>query len=182
MPRAKHLGVAGVAALLAGCATSVGVASPTSAPTTAPTSAPTTAATATPAEDDTCVGRNAQDLDVPQPVAGFGLAWNETDDDARLAFLTEIWADEGTYVVPGMSERIVGLDAMDDHIRNFQVSRPGEYFEWRGWHSSNLHHDRVLMPWRLCSSSGTTLLEGTDVGLIGPDGRLVDTTGFHPPG
>lgn len=181
MPRAKHLAVAGFAALLAGCAASSGVASPSEAPTSAPTTAPASAATATQAEDDTCVGRNAQDLDVPQPAAGFGLAWNETDDEARLAILTEIWADEGTHVQPEMGERIVGRDAMDAHIGSFQRNRPGEYFEWREWHSGNLHHDRVLIPWRLCSSRGSTLLEGTDFGLIGADGRLVETTGFYPP-
>lgn len=173
MSRAKHVATVALAVLLAGCAASIAVDTPSAEPTASLSPTPTAGAT--------CVGRNAQDVEVAQPARGFGLAWNETDDDARLAILEEIWADGGTHVQPELDERLVGRAAMDEHIDAFQTNRPGEYFEWRDWQPSNLHHDRVLIPWRLCAGDGTTLLEGTDFGIIGADGRLVETTGFYPP-
>jgi hypothetical protein len=173
MPRTKHIATVGLALLLAGCAANVAGESPSAEPTAS--------AARTSTDEATCVGRNAQDIEVAQPARGFGLAWNETDDDARLAILEEVWADEGTNAQPEFDDRLVGRAAMDEHIDAFQTNRPGEYFEWRDWDPSNLHHDRIMMPWRLCAADGTTLLEGTDFGLIGPDGRLVETTGFHPP-
>ena len=173
MSRTRITGTVGVALLLAACAASVAVESPSVQPTAS--------ASPSSSEEATCIGRNAQDIEVAQPARGFGLAWNETDDDARMAILEEVWADDGTHVQPDFDDRLVGRAALDEHMDAFQTNRPGEYFEWRDWDPSNLHHDRVLMPWRLCAADGTTLLEGTDFGVIGPDGRLAETTGFYPP-
>ena len=170
MPRKMPSTALGLMVFVAGC-TASGAATATSRPT----------ASLSQNDEATCQGVNAQDLDVPQPARGFGLAWNETDDGARMAILEEIWADDATHVQPEMEERLVGREAFSEHIGAFHANRPGEYFEWRDWQPSNLHHDRVLLPWRLCAADGTTVLVGTDFGLIGPDGRLLETTGFYPP-
>ena len=59
--------------------------------------------------------------------------------------------------------------------------RPGEYFEWTGWEPWYVHHDRIIMPWRLCGPDGTVLLEGIDVGIIGGPGTwMTETTSFYP--
>jgi hypothetical protein len=173
MPTTMRTAPVALAVLLAGCAASVSSDSPSQEPTAV--------ATANPAGEATCQGVNAQEVEVPEPARSFGLAWNETDDEKRLALLETAWADEGTHVQPDMDVRLVGRQAFDEHIDAFQTNRPGEYFEWRGWQPWHVHHDRILIPWRLCAADGTTLLEGTDFGLIDADGRLVETTGFYPP-
>jgi hypothetical protein len=170
MSRPTTMALAGIAAVLSGCsAASVAVESST----------PTATAITGPVEE-VCVGRNAQNLDVPSPASEFGRAWNETGDEARLALLSEAWAEHGTHLQPDFVARLTGRTEMDAHIEAFQTNRPGEYFEWRGWEPWYLHHDRVFMPWRLCSADGTVLLEGFDVGIIDAEGRLVDNTGFSP--
>lgn len=167
--RANALGASAAAITLMGCATGVAVNSPT------PEAAATEETTAV------CVGRNAQDLDVPTPADGWGLAWNEPDEVARMALLVGVFARDGTHVQPEMDVRLTSIQDLHEHIGAFIASRPGEYFEWTGWEPWYVHHDRILMPWRLCGPDGTVLLEGVDVGIIGgPGGWLTETTSFYP--
>jgi hypothetical protein len=164
----------GFAIALVGC--SAGVAAESPAPESS-TAGPT-------ASEDTatvCVGRNAQDIDVPMPAAGWGLAWNEASEVTRMAHLVEVFAPDGTHVQPEMDVPVTSIQELNDHIGTFIESRPGEYFEWTGWEPWYVHHDRILMPWRLCGPDGTVLLEGIDVGIIGGPGTwMTETTSFYP--
>ena len=172
MSKRNALGAMGIAVALMGCGAGAAAESATPEPM----------ASATPTTADVCLGRNGQDLNVPMPADGWGRAWNETgDDDSRAALLRETFAPDGTYGAPELDARVSGLDAVDEHIDAFQTGRPGEYFEWIDWQPWYLHHDRIFMPWRLCSPSGEVLLEGFDVGVIGPDGLLIEATSFNPP-
>jgi hypothetical protein len=165
----------GIGVLLAACGATGASTSPSSAPATATADAPTATADAPTA---TCMGVDAPDLSVAEPARTYRRAWNETDADARLTLLEEIWANDGTYVVGEMAEPIVGREALSDNIASFGYGGTGDYAEWRGWRPDNMHHDRVMMPWRVCSADGETLLEGTDFGVIDADGRLVEVVGF----
>lgn len=178
MHRSRRTSAAWLGTILLACtACSAPISSVAGTP---PASTAQSAAQSAPQSAVICEGENGQDLDVPEPAKSFGLAWNESDEQARLEILSRIWSEETTHVQPEMDVRLVGRE-FSDHIGAFRANRPGEYFEWRGWDAGNLHHDRVLMPWRLCSADGGVLLEGTDFGVIGPDGRFMETTGFYPP-
>lgn len=127
-----------------------------------------------------CVGANAQDLNIKEPARSYGLAWNETDDDARSALIAGIFTEEATWAEPSLPDRITGPQAVINRIGDFHHGRPGEYFEWQTTDLPEMHHDRLRMPWRLCDRTGATLLEGTDFAVLTSDGRIADLTSFHP--
>lgn len=177
MSRATSLVFLTMAVLLVACTATV--TSPTAEPSRAAApESPVSSAAETTAE--VCVGPNAQDLDIDEPARSYGLAWNETDDDARSALITDIWTEDGTWAEPSLPDRIAGPQAVIDRIGDFHDGRPGEYFEWQIDDLPEMHHDRLRMPWRLCDPAGATLLEGTDFAVLTPDGRIADLTSFHP--
>ncbi len=157
-----------LAVMLVGCGSVASADSPSAEPSP----------TATEATADVCIGRNEQNLDVPMPAAGWGLAWNESDDDARAALLTEVFAEHGKHRQPDL--QFASRAEVAEHLAAFRANRPGEYFEWTDWQPWYVQHDRVFMPWRLCGPDGSVLFEGFDLGVIGPDGLFVETTGFYP--
>ena len=133
------------------------------------------------ADVSVCVGRSQQQLDVSQPARAFGEAWNETDGAARLALLDRIWADDAVNLQPDVEQPVVGRQAFSDHIGVFQDTRPGDYFEWREWDPSYIHHDRIVMHWRICSADGAVVLQGSTFGRMGAGGRVVEATAFYVP-
>lgn len=151
-------------------------------PAATPTGQPTASARVAPVGEPICVGRNDQMVDVPEPARGYGAAWNEQDEIVRLVILERIWAKKAVNIQPDL-EMVVGRQAFSDHIGAFQASRPGDYFEWRVWSADwspgYLHHDRVVMYWRICSADDDVVLEGTTFGRIDRDGRLVEATAFY---
>ena len=167
-----------LAILLGACAATA--SSPSAQPSRAASSQPIASAVAGTTKD-VCVGRNAQDLDIDEPARSYGHAWNELDDGARLALLTEIWTEDGTLAEPTLPELVVGPQAVADRIGDFHSLRPGEYFEWQADDLPDMHHQRLRMPWRLCDAAGTTLLEGTIFAVLTADGGIADLTTFHPP-
>ena len=40
------------------------------------------------------------------------------------------------------------------------------------------HHDQVRFAWELAAPNGAIVVAGIDVGMLGPDGRLRQITGF----
>jgi hypothetical protein len=143
-----------------------------------PTERPEASVQAPPVMDMTCVGRNQHTFHVAEPARSFGAAWNEPDAAARMAILESIWARKAVNIQPDV-EAVVGRQAFSDHIDDFQAGRPGDYFEWRHWSSGYLHHDRIVMYWRICTADDEVLLEGATFGRIGGDGRLVEATAFY---
>jgi hypothetical protein len=166
MRKANGLAASALALALVGCAAGVALESPTPEPAAAGDAAAV------------CIGRNAQDLDVPMPAAGWGLAWNETDDEARATMLRDVFAPDGTHAQPDL--RFTSRAELAEHLGAFHANRIGEYFEWSDWQAWYVQRDRVFMPWRLCGPDRTVLLEGFDVGHIGPGGLLFETTSFYP--
>lgn len=158
----------GLATLLVACGSFASAQTPTAEPT--PIAAEATA--------EVCIGRNEQNLDVPMPAAGWGMAWNETEDEARTVLLADVFASDGTHAQPDLEH--TSRAELAEHLDAFHTNRVGEYFEWTSWEAWYVQRDQVFMPWRLCGPDGSILLEGFDVGVIGPDGLLVEATSFHP--
>lgn len=110
-------------------------------------------------------------------VATYGAAWNETNEAARRKLLQQSWADDGVYCDP--TATVAGRDALEAHIAGFHSRYPGGSIrltsgidEYNGW---------FRFAWSLDGAEGASLIEGFDVGELGPDGRIKRIVGFFGP-
>jgi len=101
-------------------------------------------------------------------------AYGETDVAARVDLIERVWAPEGVLADPPFTgtghEEIVGL------IGAAQEQFPGHTF--RRTSEIDAHHDLGRYTWEMVGPDGTAALAGTDVVLIGEDGRLRYVAGF----
>jgi hypothetical protein len=103
-----------------------------------------------------------------QVLDAYVAAWNAIEPSARQRLLDE--AVTGDFVFEGPTGRFGGREAVDKLIAAMQERMPstsvvrigpGEAVD--GW---------VEFGWEIRSDAGARLLGGTDVGELGPDGRL----------
>lgn len=136
------------------------------------------AASPGPAEAGTgCAGADTADWSIyPKIVRLWGEAWMATDEAARTEALDEVWAEDGVYVNAYVEAPVVGREALAETMA-FGIG-PGQYVEVSEWTPEDLLDDRLRIRWRQCCPSGLSLVQGTDVGEIGADGRLERVTSF----
>jgi hypothetical protein len=110
-------------------------------------------------------------------VRTYGEVWDDLADEDRRARLDACWAPDGEYLDP--TAHVVGREALAAHVAGFHARMPGH----RMVLSSGVdeHHGRVRFAWRLLGPDGAQLLEGTDFGELGEDGRLRRIVGFFGP-
>jgi hypothetical protein len=120
---------------------------------------------------------SADGLSTREIVELYGAAWHERDEDARRALLERVWADGGTYCDPTV--RLDGREALLAHMAGFQERRPGDRLELTS--GVDEHDGWLRFGWRLLGADGALVLEGMDVGTLGPDGRLARIVGFFGP-
>ncbi len=106
-------------------------------------------------------------------VEGYIAAWNATDPDDRRALISQVFADDTTYVDPLMSG--AGHDGIDALIAGAQGHYPAHRFELLG--DADHHNDRVRFSWTLVGPDGPVAV-GRDFATLAGDGRLRDITGF----
>ncbi len=112
--------------------------------------------------------------DPEEVVAAYMVAWKEPHPEARLGLLGICWADDGIYCDPGV--RLVGREALSDHIAGKLAERPGASLEQLS--TVNHHHNWLRFHWRLVRADGTFGPRSIDIGQTGPDGRLIQMIGF----
>ena len=100
--------------------------------------------------------------------------WNEPDTAQRQALIARIWADDAQYVDPAAQG--VGHAGIDAMVQAVQGQFPGHRFRRTGPLDS--HNDRVRFGWELAPEAGAPIVQGTDFGIVAPDGRLAMITGF----
>jgi hypothetical protein len=102
--------------------------------------------------------------------------WNEPDDEARLAAVAAVWADEGTYTDPLAA--VVGHAAISGLVGAVQGQVPGHVF--RPVDGSIDAHGSVLrFQWELVpADGGEPLAVGFDVASTAGDGRITSVIGF----
>ena len=101
-------------------------------------------------------------------------AWNEADDRRRQDLIAEVFTEDAQYVDPVVSSR--GRKAIDGMIAAMQQRFAGLRFTRLG--DVDAHNDRIRFRWALSPSSGESVVEGTDFGMIASDGRLAGVSGF----
>jgi hypothetical protein len=102
-------------------------------------------------------------------------AWNEPDAGARRAAVASLWADDGTYTDPLAS--VAGHDAIAALIAGAREQFPGFAFRLLG--PVDGHHDIGRFAWELVpEAGGESVVEGSDVAVVGEDGRITGVFGF----
>lgn len=103
----------------------------------------------------------------------YGKAWSETDPQKRLGILKLNVVPECHYTDPASDVR--GHEAFSACMADFQQQLPGAGFVTTAF---ICHHDHSLAHWNMVSADATVLGSGISYGRYGPDGRLVQMTGF----
>lgn len=108
-------------------------------------------------------------------LAGYFAMWNEDDPARRRAIIEETWTPDASYVEPLMA--VTGYDALNSGVAGLQAQFPGHSIRPAG--AAENHHDRVRFRWELIGpGGGAPIAGGTNVGVLAPDGRLRQVTGF----
>jgi SnoaL-like domain len=101
--------------------------------------------------------------------------WNETDADARLAAIQDVWAEDGTYVDPVAS--VAGHTQISNLIGAVQQQLPGHVFRLRD--GVDAHHNVARFGWELVpADGGESIVEGFDVAVAEDGGRIRSVLGF----
>jgi hypothetical protein len=101
-------------------------------------------------------------------------AYGETDPAARAALIERVWAPDGVLVDPPFTG--TGHAEISTLAGAAQGQFPGHTF--RRSSEVDAHHDLARYTWELLGPDGTPALAGTDVVLLGQDGRLQYVAGF----
>ena len=101
--------------------------------------------------------------------------WNETDPNKRRDLIGWAFAEDGRYQDPLLTG--AGHDALDQMFAAAQAQLPGAQVTLAT--EPDAHHDWVRFSWALVMPGDTdSLIEGTDLGRIGEDGRFEEMIGF----
>lgn len=100
--------------------------------------------------------------------------WNETDGARRRALIAKTWAENADYLDPVM--RGAGHAGIDAMIAAAQAQFKG--FVFRPLGEPDAHNDRLRFRWTAGPKDGPTVIDGTDVATLAPDGRLAAVCGF----
>jgi len=107
-------------------------------------------------------------------IDGWFAAWSADDDAERAAALREVAGEEVRFrdrysLVDGHADLAAHISASRQFLRWSRLERRGEISHCQG---------TVLSPWVAVSAEGKELLSGTNVFLLGVDGRIEAVTGF----
>jgi hypothetical protein len=101
-------------------------------------------------------------------------AWNETDDEARLALQAEAWTDECLYVDP--NGRFNGREAINAMMAGTLVAFPGATLSRTSMVEA--HEEFLRFNWTMVDAAGGPIVAGVDFGELAPDGRLRQIVGY----
>ncbi len=106
-----------------------------------------------------------------------GEAWLCTDEVERRRLLDLAWAPGAVYCDP--LARVVGADALSEHIAQTQASLDGDRVQVTA--EAIRHHDSAHFPWAISDAAGAPVLTGFDVVQLDETGRITRLTGFFDP-
>ncbi|RFU49488.1 nuclear transport factor 2 family protein [Paraburkholderia sp. DHOC27] len=101
-------------------------------------------------------------------------AWNETDAVSRRELIAATWNTHAAYLDPLLSgDGHAGIDAM---IRAVHERFPRHTF--RRISEVDGFANRLRFSWELTTPEGTSVIKGSDFGVVDSNGRLQSVTGF----
>jgi hypothetical protein len=101
-------------------------------------------------------------------------SWNEADRARRLQLIADSWTDAAHYVDP--LNDVSGHDGIADMMEGVRAQFPGATLQRTG--AIDLHHDVARFPWSATGTDGALIVQGIDVVVIAPDGKLSALAGF----
>ena len=107
-------------------------------------------------------------------VDAYFAMWNEEDTAKRARHIEEAWADDGRYCDPARDAS--GYSALNDMVSAARPHFPGHTV--RRTSAIDSHHDQLRFAWQVVGPDGSVPVAGIDVGVLAPDGRLQQITGF----
>ena len=102
--------------------------------------------------------------------------WAEPDQAARLAILSEIWAEDGVYVDPEVPDGVRGPAALSDLITTSLDEMPG--LEIKATTALVLLGDRGWYRWEATTADGEAF-DGIDFVEFDAEGRIERLTNFY---
>ncbi len=112
--------------------------------------------------------------DVTATVDAYFAMWNEEDAAARAKHIAEAWTNDGRYSDPARDAK--GHTALSEMVSEARPHFPGHTVK----RSSGIdaHHEHVRFAWEVVGPDGSVPVAGIDVGVLAPDGKLREITGF----
>ena len=102
--------------------------------------------------------------------------WAEPDQAARLAVLSEIWAEDGVYVDPEVPDGVRGPAALSDLITTSLDEMPG--LEIKATTALVVLGDRGWYRWEATTADGEAF-DGIDFVEFDAEGRIERLTNFY---
>jgi hypothetical protein len=112
--------------------------------------------------------------DLTATINAYFAMWNEEDAAARAQHIAEAWANDGRYSDPGRDA--TGYAALNEMVSVARPQFPGHTI--RQSSGIDAHHEHVRFAWEVVGSDGSVPVSGIDIGVLAPDGRLRQMTGF----
>jgi hypothetical protein len=100
--------------------------------------------------------------------------WNEPDRAQRLKLIADAWVTDARYVDP--LNDVSGHDGLADMVDAVRAQFPGATLQRTG--ELDAHHDLVRFPWNATGADGAVIVQGIDVVVLAPDGKLSALAGF----
>lgn len=117
---------------------------------------------------------DSQNTDFQNVVDRFLGCWNDTDPRSRRAAIQDLFAADATYVDP--MGAVTGPAAIDGFIAAMQAQFPGYVLTRLG--AVDGHHEQARFGWEAAPPGGPAAVAGSDVIVLGPDGRIAQVFGF----
>jgi hypothetical protein len=114
---------------------------------------------------------------VDEIVGAYELAWQQPDAEKRDALLADAWSKKGVFRDPGGA--VSGRAALSKHIGKFHEEFPNTRAERTS--KIDFHGRSFRFTWKMVFAKDGRVLEGTDFGEIGADGKIASITGFWQP-
>lgn len=101
-------------------------------------------------------------------------ACNETDPARRRTLVARAFIEEAAFCDP--ATECAGHAALDAMLQGIQAQFPGHRICRTGTVAA--HHDCLRFTWSMAPEGSETVVAGTDVAVVAPDGRFRSITGF----
>lgn len=117
-------------------------------------------------------GQDAAAIDAT--IDGYLACWNTSDPVERGELVARHWTIDARMSDPVLD--VTGHDELAAAFARFHETYPGCSFRRAGGHDG--HHELVRWGWAMVDPDGNTVLDGIDVAVVAPDGRLQRVAGF----
>lgn len=114
---------------------------------------------------------------VDEIVGAYEQAWQQPDAEKRDTLLADAWSKKGVFRDPAGD--VSGRAALSKHIGKFHEEFPNTRAERTS--KIDFHGRSFRFTWKMVFAKDGRVLEGTDFGEIGADGKIASITGFWQP-